>query len=220
MKWFLNLKMGAKIILSFLVIAIIAGTIGYVGIINIQTIDDADTKLYEKITVPLGQLEAIATAFLRQRVNIRDIFLHEGDIYKINDYENRIKERDNEVRANAAAYEKLLFSDEGKKLFNEFTSSYNSFYDNLKEMIFLIKQGKTDEAKVILNGKGYEIAQKNSKSYKRYGKEQNQFWGRNSERKYSIENQSCKYDDKFNNFRRGAFNCNWILYKQNNKSTY
>jgi len=164
MKWFLNLKMGAKIILSFLVIAIIAGTIGYVGIINIQTIDDADTKLYEKITVPLGQLEAIATAFLRQRVNIRDIFLHEGDIYKINDYENRIKERDNEVRANAAAYEKLLFSDEGKKLFNEFTSSYNSFYDNLKEMIFLIKQGKTDEAKVILDGRDYEIEQKTQKA--------------------------------------------------------
>jgi len=164
MKWFLNLKMGAKIILSFLVIAIIAGTIGYVGIINIETIDDADTQLYQQITVPLGQLEAISTAFLRQRVNIRDIFLHDEEIYKINEYENRIKERDNEVRANAAAYEKLLFSDEGKKLFNEFTSSYNSYYDILKEMIFLIKQGKTDEAKVILNGKGYEIAQKTQKA--------------------------------------------------------
>lgn len=164
MKWFHNLKIAAKIISAFFLIAIVAGIIAYIGIVNIETIDDADTKLYREITVPIGQLVNISTAFQRTRVNIRDMILFKDDIYKISDYENRIKQRDAEIRQNAAEYEKLLFSVEGRNLYNEFIKNYNDYYEDLKEMIFLIKQGKIEEAQKILNGKGNETAQKAQQS--------------------------------------------------------
>ena len=38
MKWFINMKIGSKLILGFLIVAVIAGMVGVVGIVNIQSI--------------------------------------------------------------------------------------------------------------------------------------------------------------------------------------
>lgn len=51
-----DLKIGTKLIASFLVVAAIAAAIGIFGNIKMYEIDDADTFLYEKCTVPLGLL--------------------------------------------------------------------------------------------------------------------------------------------------------------------
>lgn len=48
MKWFLNKKIAVKLISSFLVVAVIAGIVGGVGLININRISDADTQLFER----------------------------------------------------------------------------------------------------------------------------------------------------------------------------
>ena len=63
MKWFYNLKIGIKLILGFVVVALIAGGIGVMGVINIKTVDRQDTYLYEKMTVPLGELIYITDAY-------------------------------------------------------------------------------------------------------------------------------------------------------------
>lgn len=55
MKWFYNMKIGTKLIIGFLMVAFIAGAIGVGGVYNIIKIDRLDTKLYETMTVPLGE---------------------------------------------------------------------------------------------------------------------------------------------------------------------
>ena len=39
MKWYLNLKVGVKLIIGFIIVAIIAGTIGIVGAVNNKAIE-------------------------------------------------------------------------------------------------------------------------------------------------------------------------------------
>ena len=56
MGWYQNLKISVKLLSAFIIVALIAGVIGYIGVVKLHQIDDADTKLYEKITVPMGQL--------------------------------------------------------------------------------------------------------------------------------------------------------------------
>ena len=46
---FNNLSIKMKLLTGFIVVAIIAGVVGYIGISNIKTIDDADTELYQKM---------------------------------------------------------------------------------------------------------------------------------------------------------------------------
>jgi methyl-accepting chemotaxis protein len=67
MQWFSDLKIGAKLIVS---VAFIAGIIGMIGINDMPTINNADTKLYERVIVPLGAsriyvlFEKVAAKFL------------------------------------------------------------------------------------------------------------------------------------------------------------
>lgn len=63
MKWFYDLKIGRKIILGYLIIAMIAGGIGAMGLIGIQKISQQDVYLYEKMAKPLGELVYIVDSF-------------------------------------------------------------------------------------------------------------------------------------------------------------
>ncbi len=66
MKWFYNLKISSKLIIGFVIVAMIAGVVGITGIINIKTIDSEDTELYKLNTVPLVYLEEVAVALLNK----------------------------------------------------------------------------------------------------------------------------------------------------------
>lgn len=63
MKWFYDLKIGRKIILGYLIIAMIAGGIGAMGLIGIQKISQQDVYLYEKMAKPLGNWFILSTPF-------------------------------------------------------------------------------------------------------------------------------------------------------------
>ncbi len=70
MKWYNNLKMRTKLLLGFLLVVIITITIGFIGILNINTISDNSLLLYEKTTVPLEYLGDVRENFQKMRVNV------------------------------------------------------------------------------------------------------------------------------------------------------
>ncbi|QNU68708.1 MCP four helix bundle domain-containing protein [Ruminiclostridium herbifermentans] len=65
-----NLKIATKLLISFLIVAIIAGALGIYGISKISTINNAGKGLYEQNTKPLGDLAYIGTQYQRIRVNV------------------------------------------------------------------------------------------------------------------------------------------------------
>ena len=48
MRWFYNLKISAKLIIGFLVVATIAAIVGIVALVNIENMREADVQLYEE----------------------------------------------------------------------------------------------------------------------------------------------------------------------------
>ena len=79
MKFLDNIKMGPKLIAAFLVTAVFTVVVGVFGISRLTTLDEADTKLYEKMTAPLGELADMQNSFQRVRVNVRDA-ISSGDV--------------------------------------------------------------------------------------------------------------------------------------------
>ncbi len=67
MKWFENLKIARKLIVGFLVIAIIAAAVGGLGIINILKIKNADTNLYEMDALGLQYSGSASVNFMQLR---------------------------------------------------------------------------------------------------------------------------------------------------------
>ena len=145
-----NLKLGTKLIGGFLLVAVIALIIGVFGYLQVHKLDTADTKLYRQIVVPLEQLTAISTDFQRVRVNSRDLVYAEKDDRE--KYAHRIEELSTSMDNEAAAYEKTLFSEEGKKLFKDFKDAESTYFTTIKRLTELVLQDKTEEAKTLLKG--------------------------------------------------------------------
>ena len=122
MKWFMNLRISVKLISSFVLVAIIAGVVGFWGIKNIRHIDAMDTELYEVNTVPLAYLGDMATYFQRIRVNLRDMIIDREPAAK-KKYLDRIKDLDTKLTEQENLFEKSIHSDEVKKDYERYTNA-------------------------------------------------------------------------------------------------
>ncbi len=159
---FKNMKLGTKTIFGFILILLIAGVIGGVGILKIKTVDDADTKLYERVVVPLGELADMSINFQRVRVNSRDM-IYAKTPEKRAQYKQRIVDLRSEISQKAASYEKTLFTDEGRKLFEDFKKTRVAYGAQLDRMVALTEQGKIDEAVAVLEGEA-AVASRNEQN--------------------------------------------------------
>ena len=153
MKWFSNMKIGPKLISGFLIVALIAALVGYIGITNISKLDKSDTELYENITVPITELADISTAFQRMRVNIRDIIIA-ADAASIDTAQKNFNDRKAEIDKNVISYEKTILSNDMRKAFEKFVTAKENFYSEADNVLALVKQGRTAEATALMNEKG------------------------------------------------------------------
>lgn len=151
MNWYYNLKISVKLLSAFIIVAIIAGIIGTIGVIELGVIDAADTRLYEKITIPLSDLGDISTAFQMQRVNSRDI-LDAATVEEKQKLANRIKELREGNNKSVEAFEKTILTDEGRKLFEDYKKNRAAYGSELDKIIALALQNKVAEAQEILKG--------------------------------------------------------------------
>ena len=72
-----KMKLGPKLIAGFLVVSLIAAIIGIVGIVNLKNLANADTLLYSKVTLPIGNMLKITESFQRIRINLRDLAMQQ-----------------------------------------------------------------------------------------------------------------------------------------------
>ncbi len=158
MRWYYNLKIGVKLIIGFIIVALIAGIIGAVGVINIKSIEKADKKLYETMTVPLGDVIVITESFQRMRSDVKDVLLIQS-LDEIPPIEDLIKARNEDFTASLLTFEKTLLTEEGAELV-QLLKDKKAKYDALvAEAIEYCKEDNEPEAKKILNGEG-EIIRK------------------------------------------------------------
>jgi len=148
---FNNMTLATKVLSGFIVIALIACVIGGFGIIKIKQIDDADTMLYEKVTVPLGELADVSIGFQRIRVNTRDLIDATTKEERAN-FEKRITDLQKQILDKASIFEKTIITDETRKLFDEFKQTRNVYGGYLDKMVALVNQDKVSEAQAILKG--------------------------------------------------------------------
>lgn len=153
MKLFKNMKVGVRLISSFLVVAIIAGVIGLIGILNINMVNHNDTRLYEDNTVGVLYLEEASVNYQRARFNALKMTVSEDSardecITKINVY---IAEADSGL----SEYGTTITDDEERNLFNNTDALWTEYKSYLLKAIDMVEANQADEALVfILNETG------------------------------------------------------------------
>ena len=153
MKWFYNLKISNKLLLSFAVISVMTGIVGYIGISSMSNIDELYSQMYTVNTIPISKFGNIQSAFHRIRVNLRDAIMAKNESVMINKL-NRIDMFSEIINKEVEYCSKLLNTDHEKQLFYDFTNTRKSYRADLNKCIEYLKKGDRESAESLMNGNG------------------------------------------------------------------
>lgn len=151
MKWFHNMKIASKLILSYVIIAVMSGVVGVIAIRNIEKMTDNDATLYENMTVPLSEVAEINSLFQRARVNARDL-IFEDDQEVIQETYDYVLTFMNEMKTIADNFSKTIVQEEVEAAYEEYLSAYDAYMQDLEKLLELCLQNRDDEAYEFTKG--------------------------------------------------------------------
>ncbi|MES0335647.1 MAG: MCP four helix bundle domain-containing protein [Candidatus Magnetobacterium sp. LHC-1] len=166
MRWFYNLKISSRLVTGFVLVALIAGIIGYIGYVNIHKLDDMDTMLYEKMTVPLGIAGELSASFQRSRINMLRLIQHR-DITERDKYVDRLSEVKEETKKHVVDYEKTYIDDNDRAIFKQFIDVNKEYETYVDRIVDLVKAGKNEEASTLFYGEVEKIKDKEQEVLKK-----------------------------------------------------
>ena len=73
-----NLKISGKLLTGFIIVALLAGAVGLIGVLNIRSIDTKYSNLFEQYGVALGDIGRVSTDFQIERGLIKQIIIDKG----------------------------------------------------------------------------------------------------------------------------------------------
>lgn len=151
MKWFINLKIAAKLIIGFIFVAIIAGIVGVVGIVNLKSIEKADTELFETSTMGLNRAGSAAVYYQRIRfyavkmMYVTEIALRDDCIQNIN---NDMAQ----VDIFLGEYDDGMDNAEGQKQYDELIPNWEQYCKLVLEAVTYAENGDIASAENLILG--------------------------------------------------------------------
>ncbi|WP_270171238.1 methyl-accepting chemotaxis protein [Paenibacillus sp. SYP-B4298] len=144
MQWLYDMKLGKKILASFIMVAMIAGVVGVIGVLNIRKIDKNYSKMYLDYGVSIGNLGQAGINFHMIRNSVRDILLH-VDSQKQQATLATIKGLDEELTKLLDTYERSINSEEMRAQFKSLQQSREEYRVLRDQTITLAMDGRTEE---------------------------------------------------------------------------
>ncbi|MCX7711908.1 MAG: methyl-accepting chemotaxis protein [Clostridia bacterium] len=157
MRWFYNLRIGSKLLVSFIFVALIAGIVGIIGVINIRTIEKADSELYKLNTVPMEQIANISIAYQKSRVGMRDLLVNK-DTASVDKTVVTVKENISIMKKELEVFKGTIQTKEGEKECGRLATAIGQYEPYIDELIALIKNNQGDQAYNMMQSKGLTIA--------------------------------------------------------------
>ena len=153
MKWFSNLKMNFKLIVSFILVIILSSSVICIGIYNLKKISSDDRDMYEMNTKPLGILGDIDADYQRMRIALMD-YVNAKDKPTADDAVNVINQMDDSISREMLSCNSIFKGrDEAKILqgLNTYLTNYMAIRDKI---VSLVQEGKAADAEALMDGDG------------------------------------------------------------------
>ncbi len=150
MKWFGNLKIRSKLMLSFSMLIVITMITGYLSILNMNSLNAKEENLYKGNLLPISWLSELTDYFQRIRVNVGNIIIA-GTPDEISQNEKQIHNYDLKIKKLIAEFSPTVSSDSEKISFQNFIDYYQSYVDNTDKFSSLVKSGQKEKAAALVN---------------------------------------------------------------------
>ncbi|SFL77705.1 HAMP domain-containing methyl-accepting chemotaxis protein [Pelosinus propionicus] len=143
MRWYYNLNISSKLIIGFVLVALLGGLVGLFGIVNLRSIGDEEVRMYQENTVALSIMGAIEADFLRVRVLSRNIRLNDNNKMQLME---EAKTLFSKIDKNMLQYEKsYIFENDERVEFNNLKSLLTQYKVNLDKLGVVVSENKTEE---------------------------------------------------------------------------
>jgi methyl-accepting chemotaxis protein len=149
MDWLDNIKMGQKLVGSFLLLAILLGIVAVVGYVEMKTINDGMTEMYYDRAVPLATLGDVDADFLYIRGNLYKYLSIPDQRAKT---KNEINEYFSKINQNMDAYRATYLIDSEKEELARFDANLAEFQKVVQDTLAQIDAGNEAEAVQSLGG--------------------------------------------------------------------
>lgn len=149
MKWFYDLKIATKLLIGFVIVALLAGAVGLVGIINIRNIDNLDSEMYECHTATMPCLASIARDYLRETVELRNIYINQ---YVSEGQKNLFEDYDGSIDESIEKYKAGISDDTEQKYFDDLCQSISDFQELRDQFLSMVEANRINEAHQLLFG--------------------------------------------------------------------
>ena len=131
-----NMKVSAKLLLSFILVVILTGIVGVVGIFGMQQISAGSTEMYYEQVQPIVSMAYAAEYFQRIRVQMRNVALNAGDTAAISTFVNELEDRRTQFAYYFEDFRTYIRTDEGIRTANAIDDAYyNRFSPGIDELI-------------------------------------------------------------------------------------
>ena len=143
--------------MGFVLSSLMTLAVGMFAVIELHKVNDADTILYERATVPMKDLLRLAVGFQRVRVNLQGIVGASTD-EEVQQRIAQIERLRKEIDDSSKAVEKTLISDEAKRVIAEYKTHRATFRQMTDRIIKLKVSGDSKGAEDILDGEAQKIS--------------------------------------------------------------
>jgi methyl-accepting chemotaxis protein len=151
------MKISGKLIIGFLAVALIGGTIGVLGMTSLNRIATADRNMYTTMAKPLGDLISIAESYQEIRVSMR-LIIEAKDEKARQAQIALIAVQKAEIDASSTLFEKTIVTEKGRQIFSQYKQALASYYAGIDTIVQDIQGGRMADAMIIANGSGSQAA--------------------------------------------------------------
>ena len=146
MKLFKNFKIAQKLILSFIIVAILIGVVGFIGIYNMKTINNNAVTMHDYNLETVKDLTAIKENFNEVRIDLLKLIYEKNSDQQNDIIKKDINELFNETNNLIASYEKTLISKSEEKTFSQLKENSKAFIDSSNSAIKYVDANNYDAA--------------------------------------------------------------------------
>jgi methyl-accepting chemotaxis protein len=156
---FNDMKLGKKLVLSYLFIAVIAAIVGIVGISNIKSLNTDYTDLFAAYGKAQGIIGDVAVNYQLSRTAVKEILINK-DAAQRQKYVAAIKENDQKIKSQLVLFEKTLRTDEGRRLFKDFSTTLDQYNPIRERVINFALADQIDQANDLTQKEAVPVATK------------------------------------------------------------
>lgn len=149
MRTLLNLSIKAKLIISFLILALFIVAVGYIGLDNMEKISNSQSVMYQDNIIPMSLLGDIQKNVLMSETETLMITAHSSDKEKVTEAIDNLNKLTEENTSLIEQYIKTDLSAEERQLLAEFQSALNEYQNSRDEVVQLVLANNKEEAMMV-----------------------------------------------------------------------